>query len=155
MSQKQQEFVVRTAGSPKNEDRFTVVLNAHYLEWDSGAMTDVRWAYDRLMPTGNGTCYQSTLRIDPGKKKKLELPEFELSRCELILGHKLPKLSSNPELESMLAEQQKNNVIEIWNDEKMIGVIGPDRMMFGQFSGDLYASTSRTTALLHITAAPL
>lgn len=155
MSHKQQEHVVKSAGSPKNEDRFTVVLNTHYLEWDSGAMTDVRWAYDRLMPTGNGTCYQSTLRVDPSNKRKIELPEFDISRCELILGHKLPKLASNPEMEAMLAEQQKNNVIEVWNGEKMIGTIGPDRMMFGQFAGELYVCTSRTTALLHITAAPL
>lgn len=155
MSLKQQEHVVASSGSPQNEDRFTVVLSTHYLEWDTGAMTDVRWAYDRRHPTGNGTCFQTTLRVDPGKKKKIELPEFDLSRCEIILGHRVPKMSNSPELAEMIAEQQKSNLIEVWDSEKMIAVIGKDRMMFGQFSGDLYVSASNTTAILHITAAPL
>ena len=155
MSVRQQEHVVVTSGTPKNEDRFTVMLTTHYLEWDTGAVTDVRWAYDRRHPTGNGTCYQTTLRVDPGKKKKIELPEFDLSRCEVIFGHKAPKMTSNPELADLFADQQKTNVIEIWDGEKMIGTIGKDRMMFGQFTGDIHVSASNTTAILHITASPL
>lgn len=155
MSQRQQEFVTQSSGSPAHEDRFTVVLSAHYLEWDTGNATDLRWAYDRRHPTGNGTCYQSTIRVDPGVRKPLVLPDLELGNCELMLGHKLPKFVGDPNSPGILQEQQRANVIEVWDAEKVIGTIGPDRMMFGQFKGPLFVTTSRATALLLVTAAPL
>ena len=155
MSNKQQESVFRTVGAPKNDDRFTVVVSAHYLEFDTGATTDIRWAYDRLIPTGHGSCYQQIIRVNPGRKVEIVLPNVQTGACELLLGHKLPQLTANAELGEFLAQEQQANLIEIWNSEKRIGVLGPDRMMFGQFDGPLFAVSTRTTTLLHITAAPI
>jgi hypothetical protein len=152
MTTKQQEHVAKSAGPPKNEDRFTLVLTTHFLEWDTGATTDVRWAYDRLSPTGTGTCFQTQLRSNPGKKQKVTLPEDDCSKFEIILGHKTPQLSGD---DPLMQEQQKLNVIEIWDEEKQIGSIAPDRMMFGQFKGPLYFISTRTTAILSVTAFPV
>lgn len=155
MGNKQEEQVFRTVGSPKADDRFTVVLHTHYLEWDTGATTDTRWAYDRLIPTGKGSSYQNTIRVQPGSKIAIQIPNMDVDKCEIVLGHKMPQLTSNAELAETLAKEQKLNEIEIWDSEKQIGIIGPDRMMFGQFKGPLFAQCTRTTALLHITAAPI
>jgi hypothetical protein len=155
MGNKQEEQVFRTVGSPKADDRFTVVLHAHYLEWDTGATTDVRWAYDRLTPTGKGTCTQLTLRVQPGSPTAIVIPGLDLDKCEVVLGHKMPQLSPKADLADSFAQEQRRNVIEIWDSEKMVGIIGPDRMMFGQFKGPLFAKCTRATALLHITAAPV
>lgn len=152
MTTKSQENIIHSAGSPKNEDRFTVVLSAHFLEWDTGTATDVRWAYDRLSPTGNGTCYQAVLRSNPGDKKEIVLPQGPISSHEILLGHKLPQLA-HPD--PLLEEQQKLNVIEIWDSEKVIALLQPNRMVFGQFKGPLYYVSTRATALLSVTAFPV
>lgn len=152
MTTKQQEHIAKSAGTPQNEDRFTLVLSTHFLEWDTGAITDVRWAYDRLTPSGNGTCYQAALRANPGKKTKIILPDDDCSNFELILGHKVPQMNG---VDPLLAEQQRLNAIEIWDEEKQIGFIYPDRMMFGQFKGPLYFVATRATAILSVTAFPL
>ena len=90
------------------------------------------------------------VKVQPATKSPILLPE-DCGRYELLFGHKLPNMQgSNPILE----EQQNLNVIQIWQDEKVIATIGADRMAFGQFVGPLFVSSTRATALLHITAFP-
>jgi hypothetical protein len=151
MTSKQTEYVAKTSGSPQNEDRFTLVFTSHFLEWDTGAVTDVRWAYDRLSPSGQGTCFQASVRANPGQKVKVALPG-DFDKFERRRGHKVPQMAGN---DPLLQEQQNLNVIEIWDDEKVLGILSDDRMMFGQFKGPLYYVSSRSTAILSITAFPV
>lgn len=151
MSERIEEQFVKSKGVPKsiNEDRFTMVVQGHYLDFETGSTTISRWAYDRKHQSGL-SCFQTNIKVQPGTKSPLVLPEG-CEQYELLLGHKLPNMqSSNPILE----EQQNLNQIQIWQGEKVIATIGPDRMAFGQFYGPLFVSSTRATAILHLTAFP-
>jgi hypothetical protein len=154
MGKQQQEHVIRSVGAPRQDDRFTFVLSAHYLEFSTGDSVDLRWAYDRLIDPKSGTCHQKTFRINPGSKTPIEIPGVDLENCDIILGHKKPMMSTSPEMAQMIEEQQSDNRIEIWCGEKMISHLAPDRISIGQFKGPLSASCTRTTALLHLTVVP-
>lgn len=151
MSERIEEQFVKSKGVPKsiNEDRFTMVAQGHYLDFETGTTTISRWAYDRKHASAL-SCFQTSVKVQPGTKVPLTLPE-NCEQYELLLGHKLPNMqSSNPILE----EQQNLNEIQLWQGEKVIATIGPDRMAFGQFVGPLFVSATRATAILHITAFP-
>jgi hypothetical protein len=152
MTQRIEEQFVQSKGKPKqiNDDRFTLVFQAHYLEMLTGQTTIARWAYDRLHPSQD-SCSQNNIRIQPGIKTPIPIPG-DWGKFELLLAHKMPQMQAD--VDGPLAEQQKLNVIEIWDGEKMIAELKPDRMAFGHFKGPLFASSTRATAILHITAFP-
>jgi hypothetical protein len=134
---------------PKFQDRFTIVTQAHFQEWETHTAATVQWSYERFSDSKE-SCQQFNLRINPGTKTKL--PVQGEKPLEMLLGHKSPAMGA---VDPMFKEQQEKNVIEIWDDEKLLGWIGSDRMMFGQFKGSLYAVSTTATAILHITAFPL
>jgi hypothetical protein len=152
MTNRNEEQYLTTQGSPKtvNDDRFTLVVQGHYLEFETGQTTVARWACDRLVPSKHSSLQQN-IKINPGEKKEILLPE-PCGSYELLLGHKVPQLQQRNDL---LETQQKLNTIEIYNESGLVGTIGPERMMYGQFSGKLYASSTRSTSILHISAFPL
>lgn len=152
MTNRQEEQFIKSNGVPKtiNEDRFTILLQGHYQEFETGQTTVARWAYDRLVPSEN-SAFQANMRVQPGVKTPLALPA-DCRKYELVLGHKLPQMLTKNE---QLLEQQKLNAIELWDGEKVIQLIGPDRIAFGNYTGPLFVSATRATAILHITAFPL
>lgn len=151
MSERIEEQFVKTKGTPKTvkEDRFTMVVQGHYLDFETGSTTISRWAYDRKHASGL-SCFQTNIKVQPATKSPILLPE-DCGRYELLFGHKLPNMQGS---NAILEEQQNLNAIQIWQDEKVIATIGADRMAFGQFVGPLFVSSTRATAILHITAFP-
>ena len=134
---------------PKLQDRFTIITQAHFQELETQSTSTVQWSYERFSDSKE-SCQQFNLRVNPGTKVKI--PVQGDKPLELLLGHKSPLMSN---VDSLFREQQEKNLIEIWDDEKLLGWIGSDRMMFGQFKGSLYAVSTTATAILHITAFPL
>jgi hypothetical protein len=152
MTERKEEQFVQTKGVPKkiNEDRFTILVQGHYQEFETGQTTIARWAYDRLVPAEN-SAFQANIRVQPGTKTPLPLPA-DCSKYELALGHKAPQMASPDE---QFKQQQALNQIQVWDGEKVIQNIGLDRIAFGQYTGPLFVSSTRATAILHITAFPL
>lgn len=151
MTVKTREEVIRTAGAPKEEDRFTVVLNAHYLEWDTGNTHSTKWAYDRLIPTGQGPI-QMDVRVNPGKKTELTFPGYEDGKFEILVAHKLPELRLDPE--DLLSKQQRANELEVYVGDKLVTILKPDRMIFGLSRGPIFVQPTRSTSIAVLTAYP-
>jgi hypothetical protein len=152
MTERAEEQFVQSSGVPKkiNEDRFTILVQGHYQEFETGQTTIARWAYDRLVPSEN-SAFQANIRVQPGTKTAIPIP-MDCSKYELLLGHKAPQMLAK---DGLLADQQKLNEIEVWDGEKMIQTVGLDRIAFGRYTGPLFVSSTRATAILHITAFPL
>lgn len=154
MTQHKHSINVLPSGSPVEQDRCTVVISAHYQEWDSPT-THVRWAFDRLLPPEYKP-YQNTQRVNPGAPIQVDIGGLAWGRCELVLGHQLVRVSPDNPSAAILQEAQNSNKIRITNiDGTEIGIIHPNRACVMQFSGPIFAEATGATAILHITALPI
>lgn len=152
MSDHKHAIFVKPAGEEVDQDRVTILLTAHYQEYDSPT-THVRIAYDRMQPMQDKP-HQTSMRIGM-VPSVIDIGRIAWGQCELVLGHQLAKLSPHAENGDILLEAQKKNKIELLDmDGKVIGIIMPNRAWFGHFSGPIQARSTTATAILHITALP-
>lgn len=152
MTIKSQEQILRTVSSGVEVDRVTVIFEANYLQIPSGDMTNLKWAYDRLVEEGREP-YQADIRLNPGKTVEILPPGMELGNFEIAVGHKVPKMAL--QVDDILAEQQKLNRIRIYSDEHLIAVVGSDRLFFGQISGKITIDCDRATTVAHVICYPI
>jgi hypothetical protein len=152
MSQHKHAIFTRPNGEAIDRDRCTVVIMAHYQEFDSPT-THIRFAYDRTQPVEDKP-YQGTMRVDLSPTE-IDIGRLKWGDCEVILGHQLARISQSSEIADILQEAQKSNRIELLDaDLKTIGWIMPDRACAMHFSGPVFARSTKATAILHITALP-
>lgn len=152
MSDHKHSIFVKPAGDEVDQDRCTILVSAHYQEFDSPT-THIRFAYDRMQPMQDKP-YQTTMRVGM-VPSVVDIGRLEWGQCELVLGHQLARLSSHAENADILLQAQRENKIELLDlDGKSIGWIMPDRAWFGHFSGPIQVRTTKATAILHITALP-
>lgn len=152
MSQHNHAIFTRPNGEAIEKDRCTVVITAHYQEYDSPT-THIRFAYDRTQPVDDKP-YQTTMRVDLSPTE-IDIGRLKWGQCEVVLGHQLARISQLSETADILREAQKNNKIELLDANlKTIGWILPDRACLMHFSGPVFARSTKATAILHITALP-
>ena len=150
MTEHKHAIFTRPGGEAIDKDRCTVVITAHYQEFDSPT-THVRFGYDRTQPV-DAKPYQTTMRVDLSPTE-IDIGRLKWGECEIVLGHQLARLSPLSETADILREAQKKNKIELLNaDLKTIGWIMPDRACHLHFSGPVLVRSTRATAILHITA---
>ena len=147
---------VRQAGTPVQQDRCTIVLTGHYQEWEPSNTTHIRIAYDRLLAP-EAQPLQTVVRVNPGKKVAVPLGACEPGKCEIILGHDVPKMFGNPNdsNQELLASAQAKNVIKVSNKDGVeIGLIYPNRGCLFHFSGEIFVESTHATALLKVSVFP-
>lgn len=146
-----QEVFIKQAGSPVQDDRATIVIMGNYQEYDAD-QTHIRHAFDYLQPP-EAKPHMATQRVNPGKPVEVNLGMCEPGKCEVILAHNKPKVSSDDS--GLLAKAQQNNKIIITNaDGAELAWILPNRATLVHFPGKIFAHTTSATALLHVTAFP-
>ena len=154
MTTTKRENRVFTAGSPREDDRCTVILTVHYQEYDS-PITQCRWAYDELLPADDYKPFQTSIRVNPGERKTIPIGDLTWGKTKLALGHNNVRISSGNDNSELLLEAQKSNIIRITDsDGKLVAEMMPTEVTFGKLAGPLFAEATTTTALLHITACP-
>lgn len=134
------------------QDRVTIILSGNYREAE-GDMKDIRYAYDR---TVDPVCspFQNSQRLNPGTPVKVNVGDALPGQFEVFLGHQQPKLTSDAS--GLIADAQKNNKIVISDANGVeLATILPGRACMGQFTGELYATATQATTLLHVTVFPV
>ena len=154
MADHKENHFVPVSNSPVNQDRCTVVITTHYQEWDPANTTHTRIAYDRTLAP-ECVPHQTTIRVNPGKRTKLEIGGVDPERCELALAHDVPRMQADTATNESLKEAQKANTIKITNaDGVKLGMIYPNRGGIFHFGQEVWAEATHTTAILRISAFP-
>lgn len=154
MTQHKENLFVQTAGTPINVDRCTVVITAHYQEWDPANTTHSRIAYDRTLAP-ECVPHQTTIRVNPGKRVQVPMGPVVAERCELLLAHDVPRMQADTLANESLKEAQKANTIKITNaDGVKLGILYPNRGGIFHFGQEVWAEATHTTAILRIAAFP-
>lgn len=151
--EKKQEFF-KTAGTPKQQDRATVVITGHYQEYDPNQATNCRIAYDRVMAP-ECVPHQTILRVNPGKRVQVPLGDNDPGKAELFLAHDVPKVQGDNPSKDILLQAQAANIIKISNaDGVLLGTIAPNRGCIMHFPGEVWAESTHATSLLKVTVFP-
>lgn len=152
MTIKSQEQVLRTISKNVNADRVTILFEANYLQIPAGDITNLKWAYDRLVD-GQVEPYQADIRLSPGKPVEVLPPGMEPGKFEIAVGHKTPKMAI--QVDDILAEQQKLNRIRIYSDGQLVAIVQSDRLFFGQIPGKITIDCDRATTIAHVICYPV
>lgn len=151
--EKKQEFF-KSAGTPKQQDRATVVITGHYQEYDPNTTTHCRIAYDRVLAP-ECVPHQTTLRVNPGKRVQIPMGEVEPGKAEFLLAHDVPKVQGDNPSRDILLKAQAANIIKISNaDGVLLGTIAPNRGCAMHFAGEVWAESTHATSLLKVTVFP-
>lgn len=154
MAEHKENLFTQSAGTPVNADRCTVVITAHYQEWDPANTTHTRIAYDRTL-AAECVPHQTSVRVNPGKRVQLPLGSVDPENCEVALAHDVPRMQADTAANESLKDAQKANIIKITNAEGVkLGMIYPNRGGVFHFGQELWAEASHTTAILRISAFP-
>ena len=134
-------------------DRATIIIRAHYQEYESNNLTVAQHAFDFVNDEVD-SAWQTSQRISPSKPTPLNLGHLDPGSCILTLSHDVPKMNS--ETESILQNALKRNTIRLTNaDGVLVGILRPRRAMVVEYSFPVFAQASDATALLSITAFPV
>ena len=153
MPELKENVFIKQSGTPSNQDRCTVVITAHYQEWEPNNVTFTKVAYDRLLPQ---ECLplQTSIRVNPGQRVAVPLGDNTPGKCEVVLAHETPKVRDGA-LADILKVSQANNTIRIFNaDGVEIGIIYPNRGCLMHFAGDIFVESTMATAILKVTVLP-
>ena len=136
MTDNKATYFIKQSGSPKQQDRATVVITGHYQEYDPNTNTHCRIAYDRVLAP-ESVPLQTTLRVNPGKRVAVPMGSIEPGQAEFFLAHEVPKLQGEQNL-TMLQDAQLANMIRISNaDGVVLGTIAPNRGCVMHFAGEV------------------
>ena len=134
-------------------DRATLVIRAHYQEFEPSNLTSAYHAFDYVNPWAESP-FQTTMKVNPSSRQPLNLGHLEPHKALLVLSHEKPKLTKDAP--DTLISAMESNTITITNaDGLVVGKLRPRHAFVVEYPFPVFVQATTATALLSVTAFPI
>jgi hypothetical protein len=135
------------------QDRATVIIRAHYQEFEPNNMTSAYHAYDFQNPHADSP-FQTTMKVGPSSRVPLNIGHLDPATTLLVLSHEKAKTTKAGG--EILKEAMESNIINITNvDGLLVGKLKCRHAFVVEYPFPVFVQSTKATALLSVTAFPV
>lgn len=144
---------INAEGKEWTNDRATVIVRAHYQEFEPSNLTSAYHAFDYVNPWAEAP-FQTTMKVNPSSRLALNLGHLDPTKSLLVLSHEKAKLAKDAP--STLISAMESNTITITNaDGLVVGKLRPRYAFVVEYPFPVFVQATTATALLSVTAFPI
>jgi hypothetical protein len=134
-------------------DRATVVIQAHYQEFDPPQMASLQHAFDYTNPAA-AAAHMKTQKVHVSQRTPIDIGECEWGECLLILSHEAAAINKAAP-DALRLAMQSNKIILTNTEGEIVGILRHRFASVVEYPFPVFVQATNATALLSVTAYPI